>query len=73
VKKTPPLRPKYTETGQLIFPRGAPCDLCGKPVLTPRGNIFIVLEPEEGNRLWSIQHRRCARRQAKTKVRRNHH
>jgi len=77
VKKTPILRPKYADTedgpgtGRLLFPKGAPCDLCGKPVLTPRGNIFVVLEPEPGNRFWSIQHRRCVRRKAETKRRRD--
>lgn len=67
MKKTTPLRPRYTEngTGQLIFPRGAPCDHCGKPVLSTRGNILIVMEPED-EPLWLILHRRCARRMAET-------
>jgi hypothetical protein len=55
--------------GPLRFP-GAPCDLCGKTVITMRGNVVVVLEPEEGKPFWAATHGRCARRRAETAARR---
>ena len=49
----------------LRFP-GCPCDFCGKTVTSLRGNIVVVLEPEEGKPYWSATHARCARRREET-------
>jgi len=61
--------PVKDDDGPLKFP-GAPCGVCGKTVLTMRGNVVVVLEPEEGKPFWSATHHRCARRQAATAARR---
>jgi len=69
-KRTPQRVPvKHTDDGPLKFP-GVPCDVCGKTVSTRRGNVVLVLEPEEGRPFWSATHGRCARRQAATEARR---
>ena len=52
----------------LRFP-GCPCDFCLKPVTTMRGNIVVVLEPEEGKPYWTATHGRCARRRRETALR----
>lgn len=76
-KKTPPrIPPRFADTedgpgtGRLVLPKGAPCDHCGKPVRGPSGNIIIVLEPEDGHPYLSVQHGRCAERQAEVENRR---
>ena len=55
--------------GPLRFP-GAPCNLCGKPVTTMRGNPVVVLESTQGTSVWSARHSRCARRETETRQRR---
>jgi len=70
------LVPKFEDTeegpgtGRLILPKNAPCDHCGKPVRSARGNIVLVMEPEEGHPFLSVQHRRCAARAAEIEDRR---
>jgi hypothetical protein len=58
-----------TGDGPLRF-HGAPCDICGRPVTTMRGNCVVVLEPEKGRPFWSAKHHRCARRESEVLRRR---
>ena len=53
----------FEEDGSPRFPRNVRCSICGEFVETPRRNVFLIVEAEEGHPAWEADHRRCANRQ----------